>query len=138
MINGCSQLPTVSLPLLASMAGLQSTEARAAAERRPQRHQEIDDRFQFRILLLILLGVYLLAASILPRVGSLEFVPLFEFSSFLLNRPWMNAATFYREKLDHLVLNHATERNMLIIQSIGTCVALIWSVYLQMVPVLGC
>lgn len=54
----------------------------------------------------------------------------------LTQQYWMNAATFYREKLD-LVLKHATDSNMLILQSIGTCFALLWSVGSQRRSVLG-
>lgn len=42
----------------------------------------------------------------------------------------MNAVTFYAELVDWS-LNHVTDRNMFIIQSVVTCGALIWFVGLK-------
>ncbi|KAF8860123.1 hypothetical protein BDZ45DRAFT_328966 [Acephala macrosclerotiorum] len=89
---------------------MQSRGARATG---PARQGGIDDEDLTKILLGILLSVasYAVFSLIDPKLESIE--------------DFMNAATFYRERIDW-VLNHATERNMLIIQSIGTCVALLW------------
>lgn len=102
-------------------------EARANAERLPQEQSDFDEERLTRIFVGIfaaLLLIFVAIRLVQSEVVSVE--PLYH----LTQQYWMNAATFYREKLD-LVLKHATETNMLIIQSIGTCFALIWSVYLQ-------
>ncbi|KAE8451160.1 hypothetical protein EG329_004832 [Mollisiaceae sp. DMI_Dod_QoI] len=102
-------------------------DARATAEP-PRRAQqpEIDreNYLQFQISVGVLFCVCAVTYAGAALVSKLESVPAIEATNTLIQY-FMNAATFYRQRIDW-VLNHATERNMLIIQSIGTCVALIW------------
>jgi hypothetical protein len=102
-------------------------EARANAERLRQEQSDFDEERLFRILVGSCIFLLLILAAIL--LVKSEVVPA-EFLYHLTHQIWMNAATFYREKLD-LVLEHASERNMIILQSACTCVALLWLVGLQ-------
>lgn len=104
-----------------------AARANANAERLRQEPSDFDEEKLFKLLLGFCLFL-LLVLGIIGLVQS-EVIPV-ELFYHLTQQYWMNAATFYREKLD-LVLKHATDGNMLIIQSLGTCFALIWSVCSQ-------
>jgi hypothetical protein len=89
-----------------------------------QQSQEV--RREFKPLRLILcIAIVLGAGLILRRLDPLQQLKAVHSPTF---QDRMNAATFWRAKIDWAV-NHATEKNMILLQSVTTVIALGWYVY---------